>query len=216
MNPRNTLILAGVFVLLVVGIKLGENSGLPTQSTTPSPTALPQIYSLSPANVKTIDVRDLHMVRDVQLDRTANGWQITKPDNVAADSAAVDSALSQLTNLQANRVLTDVTDLKPFGLVTATLEVRLIMTDTTPYALTVGDKTPDGSSYYVVYTGDKSKVFTVSSYALDTLMGWLNLPPYQPTPTPTLPPSPTAAPTEAGTPGATPSPGGTPIATPTP
>ena len=70
------------------------------------------------------------------------------------------------------------------------------MSDTTAYAITVGDKTPDGSDYYVSYTGDKSKVFIVSTIDLDTLIAWLDTPPYEPTPTPTFTPTvpPTATP----------------------
>jgi hypothetical protein len=91
-------------------------------------------------------------------------------------------------------VLTNVNDLAQFGLVTATLEVRLIMSDTTPYALTIGDKTPSGSDYYAVYTGDRSRVFIISGVTVEDMLNWLNTPPYEPTPTPT------AVPTVPGTP----------------
>ncbi len=216
MNPRVTLIVVAIFALLLGYVFFVEGNKTPEQLGTPAPTLAPHVYSLPSSNVKSIEVRDLHMVRTVQIDRTSSGSQITKPENAPADSTVVDSAVNQLTDLSASRVLTNVTDLKPFGLLTATVEVRLIMSDTTPYALTVGDKTPDGSSYYVDYTGDKSKVYLVGASNLDPLIGWLNSLPYQPTATPTEPPTPVATPTVEGTPGATPSPGGTPLASPTP
>ena len=100
-----------------------------------------------------------------------------------------------------------MTNLAPFGLVTATLEVRLVMSDTTAYAITVGDKTPDGSSYYAVYTGDKSKVFLLSSSVVDNLEAWLNTPPYEPTPTATATATPPVTPTVPGTPPAEVTPG---------
>ena len=139
--------------------------------------------------------RDLRRAREVTITRNETGWQISKPETKPADAPQVDSTLTQLTTLQATRVLTNVTDLKPYGLVTATLEVRLVMSDTTAYAITVGDKTPDGSSYYAVYTGDKSKVFLLSSSVVDNLEAWLNTPPYEPTPTATATATPPVTPT---------------------
>ena len=102
----------------------------------------------------------------------------------------------------ATRVLTNVTDLAPYGFITPTLEIRVVMSDTKQYAITVGNKTPNGTSYYVVYTGDKSTVFLVNTSNIDEVKGWLDAPPYQPTPMPTFTPSPTPSVTD--TPAATP------------
>jgi hypothetical protein len=77
------------------------------------------------------------------------------------------------------------------------------MSDTTPYAITVGGKTPDQSSYYVTYTGDK-KVFIVSGTTIDGLSAWLDAPPYLPTPEPTFPATPPETATPAALPGVVP------------
>ncbi len=230
MNPRITLIVVALFALLLGYVYFVDINKTPAQLGTPVPTPAPQVFSLTSDNVKSIEVRDLRRPREVTITRNENNWQITKPETKPADSTAVQSTLLELTTLQANRVLTNVTDLAPFGLVTATLEVRLVMSDTTAYALTVGNKTPDGSSYYAVYTGDKSKVFLISSSTVDTLNTWLTTPPYEPTATPTATATPPVTPTAAGTesPPATPAAGSTapppnivptialPVATPTP
>lgn len=199
MNPRITLIVVALFALLLGYVYFVELNKTPAQLGTPVPTAAPQVFSLSSSNVKNIEVRDLRRTREVTITRNESGWQISKPETKPADAPQVDSTLTQLTTLQATRVLTNVTNLAPFGLVTATLEVRLVMSDTTAYAITVGDKTPDGSSYYAVYTGDKSKVFILPSSAVDSLDAWLNTPPYQPTPTATATATPPVTPTVPGT-----------------
>lgn len=200
MKPRNTLIVIALFALLFGYVYFVELNKTPGELGTPTPSAPPPVFQLSASNVKSIEVRDLRAPRQVKTIRTDSGWQIEKPTEKAADSGKIDSTLSRLVNLQSSRVLTNVTDLASFGFVTATLEARLIMSDTTPYALTAGDKTPDGYSYYVVYTGDKSKVFIVNSSVIDDLVAWLDAPPYQPTPTPTFIPSPIATPTPMITP----------------
>ena len=203
MKPRNTLILVALFALMFGYVYFVEQNKTPEQLGTPVPTALPRFFSVTAGDVKTIEVRDLRAPRTVQLSRTYSDWQVVQPIAKPADTPTVDSVLSQIANLSASRVLTNVTDIAPFGFVTATLEVRLIMSDTTTYALTVGDKTPDGFNYYAVYTGDKSKVFVISTSTIDTINDWLATPPYQPTATPTatatLPPTPTIAVTETVT-----------------
>ncbi len=216
MNPRITLVVVALFVLLFGYVYFVELNKTPEQLGTPTPVPQPQVFQLNANDVKSIEVRDLRAPRETKLTRTETGWTIELPVQKGADSPAVDSTIGQLTSLQATRVLTNVTDLAPFGFVTATLEARLIMSDTTPYALTVGGKTPNGSDYYAVYTGDKSKVFIVSGATVDAFMKWLDTPPVEPTPTPTstatppVTPTSSASPTAATTPELTPAPAVTP------
>ncbi len=209
MNPRITVILVALFAVLLGYVYLVELNKTPEQLGTPTPPAQPQVFQLNANDVKSIEVRDLRAPRMTKITRTEKGWAIEQPVQKDADSPAIDSAVGQLARLQASRVLTDVNDLAPFGLVTATLEARLIMSDTTPYALTVGNKTPNGSDYYAVYTGDKSKVFIVNGTAINNLVAWLDKPPVEPTPIPTSTPAP-ATPTGAATPEITPAPAASP------
>ncbi len=213
MNPRITLVVVVLFALLVGYVYMFELNKTPEQLGTPTPEVQPQVLQLNEDEVQAVEVRDLRFSREVRITRTQGGWQVEKPTLKAADGIQVDSTVSQLTKLQATRVLTDVKDLQTFGLRNATLEARLIMSDTRPFAITFGDKTPDGYNYYAVYTGDTSKVFIVSSYVVDDLVGWLDTPPYEPTPTPTFTPSPVPTPTVEATPGVTST---WPAATPTP
>ncbi len=210
MNPRITLIVVALFALLFGYVYFVELNKTPEQLGTPTPVPQPQVFQFNANDVKSIEVRDLRAPRVTKLTRTETGWTIESPVQKAADSPIVDSTVGQLTSLQATRVLTNVTDLAPYGFVTATLEARLIMSNTTPYALTIGSKTPDGSGYYAVYTGDKSKVFIVSSGTVTTLTGWLDTPPVEPTPTPPVSPTTSASPTAATTPELTPAPAVTP------
>lgn len=199
MNPRITLLVVAVFALLLGYVYFVEVNKTPEQLGTPVPTPQPQLFSLSAGNVKSLQIRDLRSPREVTVTRTDSGWQLETPDNKPADATKVDSAVSQLISLQASRVISNVADLAPFGFNAATLEARLVMSDTTAYAITVGEKTTDSSSYYVIYTGDRSKVYLISAYAIESLVEWLNTPPYQPTPTATPTATPLATPTVEGT-----------------
>ena len=194
MKPRNTLILVAVFAVLFGYVWFVEAPKTPAQLGTPTPTQ-PVVFNLDAQNVKSIEIRDLEQPRQVTVTRAGNGWQVEQPVAKGADALTVNNAVDQLVSLKATRVLTD-TSLFSQYFITPTIEARLVMSDTTSYAITVGDKTPDGSDYYVSYTGDKNKVFIVSTIDIDTLKGWLDTPPYEPTPTPTFTPTvpPTATP----------------------
>jgi hypothetical protein len=192
-KARNTLILVALFAVLFGYVYFFELNKTPAQLGTPTPPA-PVVFDLNASDVNSIEIRDLVSSRQVKVTRTGGGWQVDLPVYKAADGGSIDTALSALVQLQATRVLTDVTDVAQY-FVTPTIEARLIMTGTQTYAITVGGETPDGSSYYVTYTGDKSKVFTVATSSIDTLKGWLAAPPYQPTPTPTFTPTPPVTPT---------------------
>jgi hypothetical protein len=200
LKPRNTLIVVGLFALLAAYVFLVEMNKTPEQLGAPTPRPPLYVFQLKASDVKTLEITDLRAPRAVKLTQTESGWQVNQPIEKAADTYSVDSTLDSLASLRATRVLTNVTDLAPFGLLTATLEVRMVMSDTTPYALTVGGKTPNSSNYYAVYTGDKSQVFILDTSVVEALIGWLDTPPYEPTPTPTFTPTPPVTPTVEATP----------------
>lgn len=171
---RNTLIVVVLFALLagyVYFVEWGKPPALSLPGGNPTPTvrAQPYVFQLNANNIKSVEVRDLRMPHETKMTRTESGWQVNKPMEKAGNKDMINSALNTLSNLQASRVLTNVTDLAPFGLITPTLELRLIMTDTTQYALTLGDKTPDGSNSYAIYTGGK-QVFIISTSVLDSML----------------------------------------------
>ena len=205
MKPRTTLIVVAIFVLFLAYIKFFEVDKTPEQLSAQlgTPTARPPMYAvqLNADDVKSLQVSDLRAPRQVVVTRAADGWQVNQPADKIAEPFQVESAVGGLTSLQATRVLTNVTDLAPFGLVTPTLEVRFVMSDTQQYAFIVGNKAPTGSNYYIAYTGDKTQVFMVDMNSIDTVRDWLDTPPYQPTPTPT--PSVTDTPVVTATPGVT-------------
>jgi hypothetical protein len=199
LNPRTTLIVVVLFALLAGYVFFVEWNKTPEQLNAQlgTPTSKPPAYVLQfdSLQVQQIQISDLRAARQVTVARSSDGWQL-KPMDQPADKFMVELALGSLANLSANRVLTNVVDLAPYGLVTATLEARVVMSDSKQFAVTIGNKTPDSRYFYAIYTGDKSKVFLIDVGSINTLQDWLDKPPYQPTATPTLPPLPTPTATE--------------------
>jgi hypothetical protein len=201
-NSRNTLIVVALFVALFAYVWFVEAPKTPDQLATPTKPS-PIVFQLNGMDVQSIEVRDLRTPRSVKITRVGSAWQVEQPEPKPGDSGSIDTILGELVTLRATRVLTNVTDLAPFGFLTPTLEARLVMSNTIPYAITVGGKTPDQSNYYVTYTGDK-QVFIVNSSTIDGMSAWLDAPPYLPTPAPTIPLPPTDTPTPGPLPGVVP------------
>lgn len=198
MNPRTTLILVAAAVVLLGYVILVEAPKTPEVSGTPT-RPVPRVFDLKGSEVKTLELRDLRRGRAFKMTRTDSGWKIETPEEKPADTFKVDPLITDLASLQASRVLTNVTDLAPFGVVSGTLEARMIMSDTTPYAFTVGNKTPDSNNYYAIYTGDRERVFIIGTRTVDQLLSWFDQPPYEPTPTATFTATRPATPTVSAT-----------------
>ena len=199
MKPRNTLILVAVFAILAGYLYFVELNKTPEQISatqgTPSPRPTQYVFQLDPNNIQRMEVTDLQSPLRTNFLRTDQGWKITAPIEKMADQNKAVPLASSMATLQTSRVLTNVTDLKGFGLVTGTIEARMVMSDSTSYAITVGNKIPDGNGYYVGYTGDKSKVFIIDTPLVESLKSVISAPPFEPTVTPTFTATPPVTPT---------------------
>jgi hypothetical protein len=204
LKSRSTLILVAVFAALAAYLYFFEINKTPEQLSgqrgTPTATPPPYVLQLDASKVKSLQIRDLQKGKEVTVNRTDTGWQLLPLDK-PADADKIGQALSYITTLQATRVLTNVTDIKAFGLTSASLELRLVMADNTVYAITVGNKTPNDSGYYVIYTGATDKVFVVETLVIDGAKVFFEAPPLEATATPSAPAAPAlATPEPSGTP----------------
>jgi hypothetical protein len=222
MNRRNTLILVVIFIALAgyayftQARNAGTSQALPTPSATPVP-----VFNFLTDSVSQFQASDLQKNQVVVVTRQGESWHMTAPKDSATDAVRIADAVDSIAHLEATRVLTNVTDLAGYGLITATIEARVTLSDTTQYVLQIGDTTPDQSAYYALKGGDK-QVYLITTAIVAALKDFVDRPPYPATPTltplPTLTPSstptltptgtitpPTATPTAAASPTVTPS-----------
>jgi len=97
--------------------------------------------------------------------RRENGkWRITAPKPYSADQDAVGTLTSNLTTLNADKVIEDkAADFAPYGLNAPSLDVQVTKKDGKTEDLLVGDDTPTGSGAYARLANDP-RVFTIGSY----------------------------------------------------
>lgn len=205
MNRNTTLILLGVFALLLIYVLLTQNAtpGSATATPTPAPTSAvsgPLWSDVTGDQVLSVRVINHVAGRNVAFGRPSAeaSWSVTEPEAQPADQLAAANNVATLVNLQFRNLITSTSDLSAFGVLspTYTLEIRLV--DGRTLKLVVGDKTVTGTDYYVQKEGETS-VLIVNSFSLDAVLGWVDNPPY-------LLPTSTPEPVDTPVPGATPPP----------
>jgi hypothetical protein len=132
--------------------------------------------------------------KTVEIARDAdNAWALKQPVEAKADQAAAEAAATQIT---AMRILDTVPDVDPkiVGLEVPEYVLTIKFTNEVERTVDVGVITPTESGYYVQDPADR--VLIVSRDSIDPLLGLLDNPPYQETPTPEA----SASPSETATP----------------
>ncbi len=186
MNTRNTVILVVVLVALGAYVYFGEMNGGQPAPATPTPSAA-TLWDYPADSIARLEVHDLQTQEEARLAKDAGGaWQIEAPVSDAADSTRLNSLTGRLAKITTSRVITNPpADLAPFGLVTHTMLVDVGLTGNQTVTLQVGDKNPQGFSYYVQKKDDPA-IYLITSSLIDDLRRLITEPPRKPTPTPTL------------------------------
>src|SRR6266567_3039664 len=105
----------------------------------------------------------------IQLKRNAGKWQITEPQQLAADPEAVSSLLSTLSSVNADHVIQDkASNVEPYGLAQPSVKIGIVESNNKTRELLIGDQTPAGTANYAELAGDQ-RVFTIASYTKTSL-----------------------------------------------
>jgi hypothetical protein len=203
MNRNTTIVLAVVFVV-VLGVTLfarRAQENAPATSTPVSTTGAGQLWTVTAEQIVGVWLVDLTNNRAVALAKSDQGtWSVTAPDARQADQVQAETAASRFTGLYASTTITTATDLTAFGVLSPTYAFGVELADGTQLKAAVGEKTPMGTSYYVLRDGD-ANVVVVDGFSIDNLVALLDAPPYYvPTPTPTATAEVSGTPTPSATP----------------
>ncbi|MBF0633837.1 MAG: DUF4340 domain-containing protein, partial [Nitrospinae bacterium] len=104
----------------------------------------------------------------VSLIRSASDWKIIDPVKTPADQSAAEQVVSAGAALSSEKELGDISDPAEFGLKTPT-ELTFVLASNQTRILKIGDKTPNGSGYYVM-AGDAKKAFTIESRSAESML----------------------------------------------
>lgn len=153
--------------------------------------------------------RDVFTLKDVQIDRmvlsgpgqrwaaekTGDDWQMVEPAPGPADGREINSGFLSLESLRAFRLVAeDDPELAKFGLADPVVSVEVRTTSGEIYGLSFGSENVD-KQYRFAKRHDRPAIYLIHNDTYRRFERLLQLPPYQPTPTPA---SPAAAITPAG------------------
>ena len=194
MVRRTTWILLAAFAVVVLAYAGWQRFvPAPVEAT---PTFRPDSpWSISPEQVESIRLTALADPAVVVVRRDVDaGWRMLAPAIGAADAGRIEAALIAVLAPVVVQVIDPAPDLEPFGLSPARYRMTLLMVDGTAHSMDVGAVDPTGSVYYVQLPGE-ARVFMVSRFSLEDLLGLLQAPPYLlPTETPPAAPDATETP----------------------
>src|SRR5579863_8203843 len=165
MKPRPLLIAALVLLILSL-FMFWSNRHMPVSDlpTGASLKELPHIFALNRADITQLAIHRKDQP-PLDLSRNSSGnWQITAPQQLAADQDAVSSLLTTVSGLTSNRVVEDqATNPASYGLANPSLELDITLKENKTRKLLIGDQTPAGNSYFATVDGD-ARLFTVEGY----------------------------------------------------
>lgn len=184
MIRRSTWAVVAIFVLLLAATLIYQRTqGQPKAVATPTVNANAMLFNLDEKSVVSLHIEGAGKVVDIGRDASGS-WLVNEPKGGPTDAGKVESAMSQLVNLSIVGTLNPTTDLNVYGLAKANYVITVATNDGKKDVASVGDLTPTSNGYYVRLNDQAPKV--VSKYSMDALLGLLNNPPFQDTPTPTL------------------------------
>lgn len=158
-----SLAIACVVLLALSGVLYWSNHHK-ASSTASLASAGPVILNVTPSSVTALTIKPKNSAA-VTVAKDAKGiWRITAPKKLFADQDEVHNLLSDLSPLNAERVVeSNPSSLKTFGLDHPALEVDVTQQDHSQQRLLIGDSTPTGDSAYAMVAGDP-RIFTTFRY----------------------------------------------------
>lgn len=169
-------LIVAVLVLLALGGVLYWSNHHKSSEPSPAspPSASTSILKLNQGAVNRLTIAQKGSEPVSLVKGNADKWQITKPQPLNADQDAVNSLLSTLSNLNADRVVEDkASNLTEYGLEDPAASVDLGTSDHNQRKLLLGDSTPAGSDVYAMLSGDP-RVFTIGSFDKNSIDKGLN------------------------------------------
>jgi hypothetical protein len=164
-----TLIAVALLAALIGGSQYWENR---KESQPPKPEATTSNEKLFPVDAKSVQSFTIRNSSGdtVTCQREVDGWIISAPKKLLADSSAIDAMLTSLVGTSVDLVVDPKpASLKDFGLDVPAVNVE-ITTNAKPdkFNLSLGDETPTSGGLYAL-VGGNPRVITVAAHLKSTL-----------------------------------------------
>jgi len=127
-----------------------------------------QVFSIASDDVKSI--KFVIDKKEVTFEKDNDEWVKTDEKDFPVDQDKLTEAIGSLDNIEADRVLDDVTDATEYGLDNPTNTITITDNDGNETALRVGMENDSTSQYYVEKGEDESKIYVVADSVFQPFM----------------------------------------------
>jgi predicted phage gp36 major capsid-like protein len=185
MNRTTTIVLVVLFAALGLYVVLVQSPrDRAAAEATPTVSSVPRVvWETTADQVNSVRVAEPSTGRSVAVTRDAQGaWSVTEPEAGPADTSTMQTVTTNAAGLSISGIVTSTTELAQFGVLSPTYALEIGLADGQTLKASIGMPAPVGG-YYLLREGD-TNVMVASNFGIDTLVGLLDTPPYQPTPTP--------------------------------
>ena len=166
MKPKGLLI-AVVLLAVLGGLVWWSNRKEAAKASKGTDTNTTKILTIPEDQFQEIRIKKLTN-EVINLSKETGKWRLTEPKPLAADQDAVSSVVTNLSSLNADKVIEEkADDLKPYGLADPTMTITVKRKDGKTDEVLIGDDTPNGSGSYAKLPKDP-RVFTIASFVKST------------------------------------------------
>lgn len=175
----------GIFVVVLAAgyyFQFGGGAGGAETTPTANTGANENVFEgIDATSVMSLRIED-HTGNILQMVRDSEGeWSVSEPAEGTTDPEKADTVVEDVLGLRTLAPLNPMDDIGVYGLTSPIGTISLTLEGGDTHVLLVGDKAPTGNGYYVRLDSNLPQI--VYSYSVDTILGHLDNPPLEPTPT---------------------------------
>ncbi len=189
LNRNTGIFLIGTLIFIVLALFVLNNTALaPNNTPTPDSSVQRVFADLSFTDVRTVTVADSAGI-SMTLSQDTDGNWIMEGDTNLLQQIAIDTAISNIVNLQSSERFTEAGALATYGLETPKNTIT-VNNGTQNFVVKIGNDNPSGTRTYALVNDDATTVYLLSNPSyITTVTGYLTNAPIvvlTPTPSPSL------------------------------
>ena len=184
MNRTTTIVLVVILAALALYVVVVQNPRDQAAATPTAATTTRVVWETTADQIVSLRVAEPAANRSTAMSKDAQGnWTVTQPTAGPADVNRLVTLTSNVATLSVSSVVTSVTDLTAYGVLSPTYTLEIGLADGQQLKASIGAQAPVGGGYFVLRDGD-ANVMVVAGFSIESLVELLNTPPYAPTATP--------------------------------
>ena len=175
MLKRSTLIIVGIFILILVAAILFQRNQDKIDTESMLATDQSYLIDIGEFEIIALEINGVNGSQVIVKRETEGKWVLVEPSGNDADETRIESAVSQASRLDTLSKLESKINLADIGLDQPTYWINITLSNGEHKSAFIGNNTPTNSGYYAYMNGAPLQV--VNKFNVDSLLEILTNPP---------------------------------------